>query len=74
MVLAEAREVSRAALDVDDGLGVARREGAGAAGVGEHADGADTAADTARKSQLANRWTRIILAILTFSLPQPALE
>ena len=36
MALAEAREVSHAALDVDDGLGVARSEG-GAAAIGQHA-------------------------------------
>ena len=46
MALAEAREVSRAALDVDDGLGVARGEGGAAASIGKHAD-------TARTCQMA---------------------
>ena len=36
MALAEAREVSHAVLDVDDGLGVARREGGATPRVAEH--------------------------------------
>ena len=46
VALGEAREVSYAALDVDDGLGVARREGR-AAGAREHRE-RELSAKTAR--------------------------
>ena len=55
MALAEAREVSHAVLDVDDGLGVARREGGATPRVAEHCRRHDlctssTASDTGTES------------------------